>query len=142
MAQNEINTYFVDISDHTHHNKFYKLCSRNLMIKEYFTDLLRKTRTLKEYLYQLMDQRNEEMLTRSEKITRIYTIAGIVFALFSGLNDAFDLLGEEKLSLNYIIKGLSLIIHHFLVILIFLLVPLLSRLLTTKYLHGYNKNKS
>ncbi len=141
MAQNEINTYFVDISDHTHHNKFYRLCSRNLLIKEYFTDVQRKTRTLKEYLSQLMDQQNEEMVARSEKITRVITIAGIVFALFSGLNDAFDLLGDEKISLNSIIQGLPIIAHHLIIILIFLLVPLLSWLLMNKYLHSSNKNK-
>lgn len=142
MAQNEINTYFVDISDHTHHNKFYKLCSRNLMIKEYFTDVQRKTRTLKEYLSQLTDQRNEEMVARSEKITRVITIAGIVFALFSGLNDAFDLLGNEKLSLSSITQGLPIIVHHVIVILIFLLVPLLSWLLMNKYLHSTGKDNS
>ncbi len=141
MTQNEINTYFVDISDHTHHNKFYRLCSRNLLIKEYFTDVQRKTRTLKEYLSQLMDQQNEEMVARSEKITRVITIAGIVFALFSGLNDAFDLLGDEKISLNSIIQGLPIIAHHLIIILIFLLVPLLSWLLMNKYLHSSNKNK-
>ena len=139
MTQNEINTYFVDISDHTHHNKFYRLCSRNLQIEEYFTDVRRKTRTLKEYLSQLMDQRNEEMIARSEKITRIITIAGIVFALFSGLNDAFDLLGDNKLSLNYIIKGLPTLVHHLLIVLIFLLVPLFSWLVITKYLHSSSK---
>jgi hypothetical protein len=142
MAQNEINTYFVDISDHTHHNKFYKLCSRNLMIKEYFTDVQRKTRTLKEYLSQLTDQRNEEMVARSEKITRVITIAGIVFALFSGLNDAFDLLGDEKLSLGSITQGLPIIVTHIIIILIFLLVPLLSWLLMNKYLHSSGKNNS
>lgn len=142
MTQNEINTYFVDISDHTHHNKFYRLCSRNLQIEEYFTDVRRKTRTLKEYLSQLMDQRNEEMIARSEKITRIITIAGIVFALFSGLNDAFDLLGDDKLSLNYIIKGLPTLVHHLLIVLFFLLVPLLSWLLMNKYLHSSSKNNN
>lgn len=139
MTQNEINTYFVDISDHTQHNKFYQLCSRNLQIEEYFTDVRRKTRTLKEYLSQLIDQKNEEMVARSEKITRIITIAGIVFALFSGLNDAFDLLGDNKLSLNYIIKGLPTLVHHLLIVLIFLLVPLFSWLLITKYLHSSSK---
>lgn len=142
MAQNEINTFFVDISDHTHHNKFYKLCSRNLMIKEYFTDVQRKTRTLKEYLSQLTDQRNEEMVARSEKITRVITIAGIVFALFSGLNDAFDLLGNEKLSLSSITQGLPTIVHHIIIILIFMLVPLLSWLMMNKYLHSSGKNNS
>ena len=69
----------------------------------------------------------------------IITIAGIVFALFSGLNDAFDLLGDNKLSLNYIIKGLPTLVHHLLIVLIFLLVPLFSWLVITKYLHSSSK---
>lgn len=142
MTENEINAFFVDISDHTHHNKFYRLCSRNLQIQEHFNDVQRKTRTLKEYLSQLMDQRNEEIVARSEKITRIITIAGIVFALFSGLNDVFDLFVVEKLSLKEHLTDIPLITPRLMSILIVILVIILTWLLTNIYLHSHNnRNK-
>ena len=96
-TQNKVNSYFVDISDHTQHNQFYSLCCRNLKVMEYSDSVERKLELLTDYLKMLTEEEHEEEAKRRDNIGRWITVIGAVFALFSSSYDAFGLFGDEYL---------------------------------------------
>ena len=98
-TQNKVNSYFVDISDHTQHNLFYSLCCRNLKVMEYSDSVERKLELLTDYLKMLTEEEHEEEAKRRDNIGRWITVIGAVFALFSSSYDAFGLFGDEYLGL-------------------------------------------
>ena len=59
MTIAKINTYFTDVSDHSHLNALYSFCCRNLSIDRYFSDVENKLYTLKEKLEQEHDAQME-----------------------------------------------------------------------------------
>lgn len=98
-TQNKVNSYFVDISDHTQHNQFYSLCCRNLKVMEYSDSVERKLELLTDYLKMLTEEESEEESKRRDNIGRWITVIGAVFALFSSSYDAFSLFGEGYLGI-------------------------------------------
>ena len=106
MTKNKINTYFTDVSTHTHPNLFYSLCCQNLSIKEYSKNAEQKIYALKEHLDMLMDEEEVRLAEEQNRISKsrertmqIITVVAAVIALFSVFNDAFGLLDGEHFRL-------------------------------------------
>ena len=101
MSKTKINTYFTDVSDHSHLNAFYTLACNNLAINRYFTDVESKLNTLKETLEQLHDEKMEKIKKEEKAIDRFQNkilkwvaILALALTMFSGLNDSFDYFGN------------------------------------------------
>jgi len=106
MTKNKINTYFTDVSTHTHHNLFYSLCCQNLSIKAISETVEQKIFALKEHLDLLIDEEElnlaaiqNEISERRETSMQIITVIGAVIALFSVFNDAFGMLDGDHFML-------------------------------------------
>lgn len=109
MTIAKINTYFTDVSDHSHLNALYSFCCRNLSIDRYFSDVENKLYTLKEKLEQEHDAQMEiyERLKlelekkedrRQQNITKWIGVVAVVLTLFSALSDSYDLFSADKLN--------------------------------------------
>ena len=109
MTIAKINTYFTDVSDHSHLNVLYSFCCRNLSVDRYFSDVENKLYTLKEKLEQEHDAQMEiyERLKlelekkedrRQQNITKWVGVAAVVLTLFSALSDSYDLFSADKLN--------------------------------------------
>ena len=98
-TQNKVNACFIDISDHTQHNRFHTLCRRNMKVALYADSIEKKLASLKEYLEMLTDEQTELIAKRRTAIERWITIIGAVFALFSSTYDAYGLLDQDHLGL-------------------------------------------
>ena len=127
MSKTKINTYFTDVSDHSHLNALYQFCCANLAVDRYFVDVDNKLATLKETLEQLHDEKMRliqekslELEKESEKrekdndkkqrmrektedrrqqnITKWIGVAAVVLTLFSALSDSYDLFSADKLN--------------------------------------------
>ena len=97
MSKTKINTYFTDVSDHSHLNALYEICCRNLSVDRYFADVDNKLATLKETLEQLHDEQMEaykkaekDMDKIQNKILKWVAVLALTLTLFSGLNDSYD----------------------------------------------------
>jgi hypothetical protein len=97
MSKTKINTYFTDVSDHSHLNALYEICCRNFSVDRYFADVDSKLATLKETLEQLHDEQMEaykktekDMDKIQNKILKWVAVLALTLTLFSGLNDSYD----------------------------------------------------
>ena len=97
MSKTKINTYFTDVSDHSHLNALYSFCCKNLSVDRYFADVDNKLATLKETLEQLHDEQMEaykrhekKMDNVQNKILKWVAVFALALTLFSGLNDSYD----------------------------------------------------
>ena len=90
MSKTKINTYFTDVSDHSHLNALYSFCCRNLAIDRYFTDVDNKLATLKETLEQLHDEQMETYKRTESKIVKWVGVFALALTVFSALNDSYD----------------------------------------------------
>lgn len=145
MSKTKINTYFTDVSDHSHLNALYSFCCRNLAIDRYFADVDNKLATLKETLEQLHDEKiveleqrqkqeqeeqtkiqearlklEKENDRRQQNITKWIGVVAVILTLFSALSDSYDLFGEDKL--NWIPESLSSVCHLMLLFTAFFIV--------------------
>ena len=134
MTRTKINTYFTDVSDHSHLNALYAFCCRNLSIDHYFADVENKLYNLKETLEQAHDQQMEiyetekkkeqeeqteiqearlalekENEKRQQMIGKWIGVIAVILTLFSALSDSYDLFGEDKL--DWIPGSISPICH-------------------------------
>jgi hypothetical protein len=89
-AAKKINTYFTDVSDHSHLNALYSFCCRNLSIDRYFADVDNKLATLKETLEQLHDEQMETYKRAEGKIVKWVGVFALALTVFSALNDSYD----------------------------------------------------
>ena len=90
MSKTKINTYFTDVSDHSHLNALYSFCCRNLSIDRYFADVDNKLATLKETLEQLHDEQMETYKRAEGKIVKWVGVFALALTVFSALNDSYD----------------------------------------------------
>ena len=99
MIQNKVNTFFTDVSNHSHHNAFYYLCSRNLAIENYQKDIDSKLKLLHDKMmeaYQEADKRNDEAAEwRGRRVDVIFAACAIVLALSSSCYDLLNLLSDD-----------------------------------------------
>lgn len=90
MSKTKINTYFTDVSDHSHLNALYLFCCQNLSVDRYFADVDNKLATLKETLEQLHDEQTELFDKQQNMILKWVGVLALTLTFFSGLNDSFD----------------------------------------------------
>lgn len=90
MSKTKINTYFTDVSDHSHLNAFYSFCCRNLSVDRYFADVDSKLATLKETLEQLHNEQMEAYDKLQNNILKWVAVLALTLTLFSGLNDSYE----------------------------------------------------
>lgn len=99
MIQNKVNTFFTDVSNHSHHNAFYYLCSRNLAIENYQKDIDGKLKLLHDKMmeaYQEADKRTDEAAEwRGRRVDVIFAACAIVLALSSSCYDLLNLLSDD-----------------------------------------------
>ena len=99
MIQNKVNTFFTDVSNHSHHNAFYHLCSRNLAIENYQKDIDSKLKLLHDKMmeaYQEADKINDEAAEwRGRRVDVIFAACAIVLALSSSCYDLLNLLSGD-----------------------------------------------
>ena len=124
MSKTKINTYFPDVSDHSHLNAIYQFCSNNLAVNKYFIDVDNKLSTLKETLEQLHDEQMEaykkterEMDKVQNKIVKWVAVFALALTWFSCLNDSFDYFSnfrsinaERTSSIIYAAKVIGIVI--------------------------------
>lgn len=71
----KVNTYFTDISEFSHQNKFYQFCSRQLGIQRFFIEIDQKMQSLNDDLIQLSNFKKEKSQRILAYIVAILTIA-------------------------------------------------------------------
>lgn len=116
MSKTKINTYFTDVSDHSHLNALYYFCCTNFTVDRYFVDVDNKLAILKETLEQLHDEkmlqleqdslkiekdnekREKSNDRRQQNITKWVGVVAVVLTLFSALSDSYDLFSADKLN--------------------------------------------
>lgn len=67
----KVSSYFTDISDYSHHNRFYQLCKDNLCINGHFKEIEEKLIPLYEYVHMEERERKEEEESRRDKYIAI-----------------------------------------------------------------------
>ena len=82
----KVSSYFTDVSDYTHHNRFYQLCKDNLCIGEHFEEIKEKLIPL----YELKEKEEDDVKTNRE------IFFGIVVACFAIASVAYDGLSYYK----------------------------------------------
>ena len=82
----KVSSFFTDVSDYTHHNRFYQLCKDNLCIGEHFEEIKEKLIPL----YELKEKEENDVKTNRE------IFFGIVVACFAIASVAYDGLSYYK----------------------------------------------
>ena len=82
----KVSSFFTDVSDYTHHNRFYQLCKDNLCIGEHFEEIKEKLIPL----YELKEKEKDDVKTNRE------IFFGIVVACFAIASVAYDGLSYYK----------------------------------------------
>ena len=82
----KVSSFFTDVSDYTHHNRFYQLCKDNLCIGEHFEEIKEKLIPL----YELKEKEENDVETNRE------IFFGIVVACFAIASVAYDGLSYYK----------------------------------------------
>lgn len=106
----KVSSYFTDVSDYTHHNRFYQLCKDSLCIGEHFKEIEEKLLPLHEMLHALKDEEENKDNNRRD------AFFGIVIACFAIASVAYDGLSYYKEYVvnsadgNWNIKPVSLVI--------------------------------
>ncbi len=90
MSKTKINTYFTDVSDHSHLNALYSFCCRNLCVDKYFLDVDNKLSSLKETLEQLHDEQMEINDKLQNWLLKWVGVLALTLTCFSALNDSYD----------------------------------------------------
>ena len=86
----KVSSYFTDISDYTHHNRFYQLCKDSLCIGEHFTEIEEKLLPLHEMIRSLKDEKENKENDRRD------AFFGVVVACFAIASVAYDGLSYYK----------------------------------------------
>ena len=92
----KVSSYFTDISDYTHHNRFYQLCKDNLCIGEHFEEIKEKLLPLHEMLHTLKDEKENKDNNRRD------AFFGVVVACFAIASVAYDGMSYYK---EYVINA-------------------------------------
>ena len=105
----KVSSYFTDISDYTHHNRFYQLCKDNLCIGEHFKEIEEKLLPLHEMIHTLKDEKKNEENDRRD------AFFGVVVACFAIASVAYDGLTYYKEYVinedgNWNVKPVSLVV--------------------------------
>ena len=105
----KVSSYFKDISDYTHHNRFYQLCKDNLCIGEHFKEIEEKLLPLHEMIHTLKDEKKNEENDRRD------AFFGVVVACFAIASVAYDGLTYYKEYVinedgNWNVKPVSLVV--------------------------------
>ena len=145
MSKTKINTYFPDVSDHSHLNAIYQFCSNNLAVNKYFIDVDNKLSTLKETLEQLHDEQMEaykkterEMDKVQNKIVKWVAVFALALTWFSCLNDSFDYFSnfrsinaERTSSIIYAAKVIGIVIVTLAIA--WAIIGILQKIFTNQY---------
>ena len=145
MSKTKINTYFPDVSDHSHLNAIYQFCSNNLAVNKYFIDVDNKLSTLKETLEQLHDEQMEaykrterEMDKIQNKIVKWVAVFALALTWFSCLNDSFDYFSnfrsinaERTSSIIYAAKVIGIVIVTLAIA--WAIIGILQKIFTNQY---------
>lgn len=165
MSKTKINTYFTDVSDHSHLNALYLFCCINLSINRYFVDVDNKLATLKETLEQLHDEKMVELEQRQKQeqekqtkiqqkrlflekehdrrqqnVTKWIGVVAVILTLFSALSDSYDLFGKDKL--NWIPDSLSSLCHLLLLFGAFSIVGTITWKIIEEVQEGNNQHNN
>ena len=106
----KVSSYFTDVSDYTHHNRFYQLCKDNLCIGDHFKEIEEKLLPLHEMIRTLKDERKNEEDDRRD------AFFGVVVACFAIASVAYDGLSYYKEYVvnnadgNWNVKPVSLVV--------------------------------
>lgn len=113
---------FVDISDFTQHNTYYKFCMRNLGVTAYYSDLDEKIRAIDN----VIDEKNDKELVgknkKMEKLVLLLLVPQILFAFFALNVEIFGAQATPNETLKFL-YGNSIISSVILIMIILLAIP-------------------
>ena len=103
LSRIQVNTFYSAVSDISQHNQFYRLCTRNLGVELLLNEVDNKMNILSKCLQQEYDEEKEQMqkdidrlhqqnVDAKERFGVYITLSVLLLAVFSGLNDLYDLL--------------------------------------------------
>lgn len=142
MSKTKINTYFTDVSDHSHLNALYSFCCRNLCIDKYFLDVDNKLSSLKETLEQLHDEQMEINDKLQNWLLKWVGILALTLTCFSALNDSYDYFEKffDSLTPQNDRVAIVIIIIVFFGIFAWLLVKIIQEMYIEKILNNKGRN--
>ena len=103
LSRIQVNTFYSAVSDISQHNQFYRLCTHNLGVELLLNEVDNKMNILSKCLQQEYDEEKERMQKDIDRLRQqnadakerfgVYiTLSVLLLAVFSGLNDLYDLL--------------------------------------------------
>lgn len=103
LSRIQVNTFYSAVSDISQHNQFYRLCTHNLGVELLLNEVDNKMNILSKCLQQEYDEEKERMQKDIDRLHQqnadakerfgVYiTLSVLLLAVFSGLNDLYDLL--------------------------------------------------